>query len=251
MPDTPADFLLTRLPKPNRPLAGLTVLVVEDSRFACEALRLMCQHSGARLRRADCLAAARRHLRVYRPDVLIVDLGLPDGPGEELIADLAARPQRPAVMLATSGDPTLAAAALAAGADGFLDKPLDSLGRFQRAVLDRLNGPTQTPAPRASGLDAVLLPDPIALRDDLAHAEGMLADHPDAVTRAYLSRFLAGIARSARDPQLADAAAGLAGAGPGREAVVGRVTTLVRARLAAGAPLWTAPSGGGSVVPLR
>ncbi|TMV53287.1 response regulator, partial [Thioclava sp. BHET1] len=58
-------------PTPERPLLGLTCLAVEDSRFACEALRLLCQHSGARLRRADCLAAAHRHLRVYRPDVLI------------------------------------------------------------------------------------------------------------------------------------------------------------------------------------
>ena len=75
-----------RRPTAEHPLAGLTVLVVEDSRYACEAMRLLCQHSGARLRRADSLAAAARHLRVYRPDVLIVDLGLPDGPGEALIA---------------------------------------------------------------------------------------------------------------------------------------------------------------------
>jgi CheY-like chemotaxis protein len=128
MPEVLDFYTLSRAPTPDRPLLGNTVLIVEDSRFASEALRLMSVRSGARIRRADSLASARRHLRVYRPTAVIIDLGLPDGSGLDLIADLAAQLPRIDVILATSGDEALAEAAHAAGADGFLAKPLTRLG---------------------------------------------------------------------------------------------------------------------------
>ncbi len=37
-------------PTPNRPLLGLTILIVEDSRYSCEAMRFMALRSGANCR---------------------------------------------------------------------------------------------------------------------------------------------------------------------------------------------------------
>ena len=60
--DNLSKFELQHCPRIDRPLFGLTVLVVEDSKFACEAIRLLSLRSGARIRRADCLQSAQCHL---------------------------------------------------------------------------------------------------------------------------------------------------------------------------------------------
>jgi CheY-like chemotaxis protein len=200
---------LTRLPTATRPLLGLTVLVVEDSRYACEAMRLMCLRSGARLRRADCLKSARRHLQVYRPSVAIVDMGLPDGSGAELIAEMASVSPRVEVILATSGDDFSEDVAIAAGADGFLAKPISSLALFQSEVLARLPHDRRPTGPRRIP-DEDIVPDPVAYRDDMAHAADVLTDAFDDRTVAYVAQFLSGVARSAGDSVLLDAADALA-----------------------------------------
>ncbi|WP_323803275.1 response regulator [Sulfitobacter litoralis] len=196
-------------PTPDRPLLGLTALVIEDSRFACEAMRLLCLRSGARIRRADSLRAARRHLQVYRPSIVIADLGLPDGNGIDLIAELARAQPRVDALLAISGDTHLAADALAAGADRFMSKPLQSLSQFQQVVLAAL--PPHHRPPGLSALsDDTVRPDDIALQDDMAHMDDVLTGPCTPETLDYVAQFLAGVARSAQDAALEQAATALA-----------------------------------------
>lgn len=215
MPDAP--------PNPALPLQGLTILAVEDSRYAADALRLMAQRLGARLRRAEGLGAARRHLALYRPDVVLVDLGLPDGGGEDLIRDLAADGGPPAV--AISGDPAGRGPALAAGAAAFVEKPLGGLEAFRDLVLAQAG----RRAPGGPAGDALPAPDPLALEDDLRQAARMLDRGPDAAGRRYLARFVAGLARGLDDAPLASAAAALAD----DPAAAPAVAALVARRLAA------------------
>lgn len=226
---------LTPAPTVNRPLLGLTVLVVEDSRFACEAMRLLCLRSGARIRRADCLRSARRHLQVYRPSIVIVDLGLPDGSGAELIHELNNANPRVDVLLGTSGDDMNEAIALAAGADGFLAKPLVSLAAFQNAIVGVLPSELR-PVGLRTVVDDQIEPDPIAFRDDMAHIADMLSTEADEKTLEYIAKFLEGVAASASDTPLTDAACALRAArreGRALHPYTARVAGLVQERLAA------------------
>lgn len=234
MPATIADILTTRRPTAECPLLGQTILVVEDSRFASEALRLMCLRSGARIRRADSLRAAARHLATYRPSIAVIDLGLPDGSGLTLIEDLVTQGPRVDVVLATSGDDANEAAALAAGADAFLPKPVTSLGAFQAAVLSHLPQDARPMGPRAVREETVV-PDQLALRDDLAHAAAVLQKDTDADTLEYLAQFLAGLGRSAGDTELQAAAERLLAGGGHDPATLQNLGDLVKQRLDAAA----------------
>ena len=219
------------------PLRGITILAVEDSRFASEALRLMCNRLGARLRRAETLSAAQSHLRLYRPDLVIVDLGLPDGRGEALIREIVLRNPRGPVILGTSGDAAGRASALAAGADGFLDKPLESFTAFRTTIArhlpDPMTGPPDAP-------DTPLTPDTLALRDDLAHAAALIEAGTDAAGQAYVTGFLSGVARHAHDAALAEAVL----LGQSRDGNLTQLAHLLRDRLNAPAPAFASTPQG-------
>lgn len=234
MTDELSAFLAGRPATAQRPLLGLTVLVVEDSRFASEAMRLLCLRSGARIRRADCLRSAHRHLQTYRPSVVIVDLGLPDGSGADLIREIKAMAAPAPAVIGLSGDPDSEALALQAGADAFLAKPLESLACFQQAVLSVL--PAEE---RPHGLrivpDETVAPDPLALRDDLSHVAEVLSAAHDPAALGYVAQFLGSIARSAHDPDLVSAAEALGGADRPSPAAVSHLSGIVQARLAAAA----------------
>lgn len=209
MPDTLEDFMITQTPTAERPLLGLTVLVVEDSLFACEALRLLCLRSGARIRRADSLRSAHRHLQVYNPVVVIVDLGLPDGSGIDLIKELANATPRVGVLLGISGDSQALSTVIEAGADGYLEKPIVSLPVFQSAILSHLP-PEQQPRGLRAVIEEDVSPDRLAFRDDLASISDLLSlsDHDEKIL-PYIAQFLGSVAQLAQDRQLAAAAAEL------------------------------------------
>jgi DNA-binding NarL/FixJ family response regulator len=81
------------------------------------------------LAQAGSLAEARKHAAMSEVDVAVVDLGLPDGSGADLIADLRRASPDVRVVLSASLDPVGIEKARRAGADEILDKitPLDEV----------------------------------------------------------------------------------------------------------------------------
>lgn len=212
-------------PRPARAgsLSGLTLLAVEDSRVAAEGLRQICRAQGARLRRAATLAEAERHLSLYCPDAILIDLGLPDGRGEALVASLARAARRPPAIIAMSGEPDRGAAALACGADAFLAKPVPSAQALTTTVLAHLPHVACAARPVTDPLPQ----DPLALADDLAVAADLLAEGPDAPLRAYLATFLSGVAQQTGDNVLCNVAEDF-----GRGADAGLLSRLIADRRA-------------------
>ena len=207
---TPALPSVTRLRV--EAIAPHTLLLVEDSRFAAEAVRLICRRVGIRLRRADSLASAALHLKVYRPDIALIDLGLPDGSGLDLIAALNRSGMRPHRLVAVSGDNRMEGAALDAGADAFLLKPI-SLSCHLAALTGA--SVTDLPLPDEGDADPAdeATRDPLALRDDLRLVRDLLNGPPDRDRLRYAGQFLASIGRAMRDTRLAEAAQSAAEAG--------------------------------------
>lgn len=194
-------------------LFAVTILLVEDSRSASEAIRLFAAESGARVRRADSLHAASRHLAIYRPNVVIVDLGLPDGDGMALIRHLASASTPIHGIVAMSGHDRSAwqEAALAGGASACLEKPIPSLAAFQECILSVLPDAATRRGPDAQRqLD---LTDRASVRaafsEDLQRAKCLLEEGiriDDADTVAYCAQFVHSIGEMLGDAPLEKAA---------------------------------------------
>jgi two-component system KDP operon response regulator KdpE len=123
----------------------LRVLVVEDEPVNRALLRAVLKSAtserlgGAEVREAETLAAARAIVGAWRPDVVILDVRLPDGNGLDLARELPPHDSgvRPAVLvMSASVQPSDRDAARLSGGDAFLGKPF--LPADLLATLDRL-----------------------------------------------------------------------------------------------------------------
>ncbi len=145
-----------------------SVLIVEDDPD-CQARLAMAIARRQQLLLAaavDCMAEALTLLRAVPPAVLVVDIGLPDGDGIELIRQCRRlSPRTLCLVLSIYGDDRHVREALAAGAIGYLlkDAPLSELGE---AIISALEGGAPLSPRIARTLLAQLVPLQTAISPD-------------------------------------------------------------------------------------
>ena len=121
--------------------AAPTILLVEDEKEIRRFVRLALETEGCQVVEAENYRRGLIEAATRKPDLLILDLGLPDGDGVEFIRDLRGWSSLPILVLSARSQEMDKIQALDTGADDYLTKPFgvgELLARV-RAVLRRLS----------------------------------------------------------------------------------------------------------------
>jgi len=212
---------------------SLRVLLVEDDRELRATLRAALAVEGYDVLAAASLADARAQLAVQGVDLLILDLGLPDGDGAQLLTELRKRSRVPVIIISARHDERPKIGLLDAGADDYLVKPFgigELLARMR--VTLRHRGTTllaatthyrhgrvaidlETRQVVAGGADVRLTPTEFALLARLVRSAGRVVTHRQLLAdvwgaehvdntqylRLYMSQLRAKLELTPADPQ--------------------------------------------------
>src|SRR5262245_52202440 len=118
---------------------GPRVLVVDDEQQILRALRTSLRGAGYEVDTADTAEGALAAAAMRPPEAVILDLVLPDGTGVDVCRELRTWSSAPVIVLSAVGEEREKVAALDAGADDYVTKPvgIDELLARLRAVLRR------------------------------------------------------------------------------------------------------------------
>lgn len=146
---------------------GPLVLVVEDEAPLRRFLRASLASHDFRVLEAETAAVGETMARTHNPDLILLDLGLPDGDGIELTRRLRTWSRTPILVVSARGREEDKVLGLDAGADDYLTKPFglaELLARIRVALRHARGG--------ASGADDLVAVGP--LRMDLARREATI-----------------------------------------------------------------------------
>lgn len=128
-------------------MTGRSVLVVEDEENLLEALKYNLEHEGYRVLTAEDGAAALETARSASPDIVVLDVMLPELDGLEVCRILRRETDMPILMLTAKGEEIDRVVGLELGADDYVTKPF-SMRELMARVRAMLRRPRQSIASR-------------------------------------------------------------------------------------------------------
>jgi two-component system KDP operon response regulator KdpE len=186
---------------------SLNVLVVEDDREIRAMMQASLSVEGFEVQTAVSLSEARALLQHKPPDLIVLDLGLPDGDGADLVRELRKQHRTPVIVVSARHQEAQKIALLDAGADDYLTKPFsvgELLARMRVALRHRgtslaaaitthdLDGLHVDLTTRVVALDGVALhltPTEFNLLARLVRSAGRVVTHRQLLTDVWGAEF--------------------------------------------------------------
>ncbi len=152
-------------------------LIIDDEQQMRRLLRMVLESRGYEVCEADEGLRGLQEAAFHRPDVVLLDLGLPGMDGIETLTRLREWSDVPVLVLSVRDQESVKVRALESGADDYVTKPFGSAELLARLeVIRRRRGPRHTPEITAG-----------PLKLDLLHHEATLAGEPLKLTPTELS----------------------------------------------------------------
>jgi DNA-binding response OmpR family regulator len=123
------------------------ILLVEDNREIQEVNKnMLLRHGGYHIRLAKNLAEARKQITKARPDIIVLDITLPDGSGLDFLEELRRDTEIPVLLLTALDEPSDVVKGLQTGGDDYLTKPYNNAELLARieTILRRASHPPKT-----------------------------------------------------------------------------------------------------------
>jgi two-component system KDP operon response regulator KdpE len=180
----------------------IRVLVVDDEPAILRFLRPALVASNYEVEAAGTAAEATKRIATDVPDIVVLDLGLPDGDGREVIRQVRAWSDVPIVVLSARDRETDKIEALDLGADDFVNKPFgvgELMARMRTALRHRIQRHAETPVLKVGdieidsirhrvmrgGVEVKLSPKEFDLLSFLARHAGMVVTHKQILAAVW------------------------------------------------------------------
>jgi two-component system, OmpR family, KDP operon response regulator KdpE len=183
-------------------VSSIRALIVDDEAAIARFLKPALEANAYAVTSVETVAEALKHIASDAPDIVVLDLGLPDGDGKDVIRQVRTWSEVPIIVLSARDREVEKIEALDLGADDFVNKPFgvgELLARMRAALRHRMERDAQTAVLRTgdlevdnvrhrvtrAGAEVKLTPKEFELLSFLARHAGKVLTHRQILTAVW------------------------------------------------------------------